>query len=1165
MKKSASFFIWLCIVVFVLFLLLIAAFVYTAKSPTANQYLLNKISELVPEVTFDSVSGNLVETLHFNLRYQDDSVAVSAHSAAIRVKPECIWQITLCLEDIRIDTLQIQLLKTTHQKPIQTDTIKLPSVSTPILIHLRNAHVRQLTISELNAETTLYHAENIQLQASWIDHHIKTKQVSAIDDYCQWSVDGGIRLTRNYPITASIDCVTSIYPMRNVSAKVSGNLLQLDINAITSGTLASDIRMQLNPLADVVALEFKVNLRQPFIYQSDDFNATALTAKLSGSGNINNLNVGLSAALKLDQFAEPLILNSRATIEPTRLILDQIDISLPKGNIASQGTVSFTSGIHWHGNTRLSQIALAQFDPTITGDINGNITHSGSLIEQQVSASIAFDNLKGTLFDTPWSAQGKATLNNTTADIDTLTLIQDQNRVSVSGQISTTGESNLHADFNIVQFNQILPDLQGSLKGSARITGNVDNPGINGKAIVERLEYEETKLQHATVTLNWQSADSHNNKLHVQFSDLVNSGINTDGQISVIGDYANHRVNIALTEAQGYQFKLHCQGKFPGNDLASLTHQWDATCHKSNINIPLFSPAQNWRLQKTLHLTLSNLNTVTLSPFCYGYQSSIICSKKPLTIDPSLELNADVDGQNLNVAWLQPWLPQNIKISGKSDITSNIKLVKDQYNASATLNSRSIKAVISDAKNNAIPVEFSSFDLNVNTSEKHSELHWRFNTNRAGNSEGNITLQQESISGQVNFDNVILRPFSNLVFSEEGDYVQGIVAGELSLSGSLKEPELTGTIHARDGEIHSAILPLPITNINIELNTKDKLATVTGDFKIQDKPGVINGELNWQQAQWWSKVDFHAETLAYQPDDNILIYLTPNLTFEITPSSVHLTGDVHVPKARIFLKSLPEQAVGISPDVEIIGDKSETESPIHISSNLNISLGDDVKFKGYGLETNVIGQMKITQNQSDLIRSKGIIRLEKGIYQAYGQSLIISDGDLVFIDDLANPQLRLSATKENVADNVVVGIRVTGRASNPDISIFSIPEMPQQEKFHYLITGRAPNTDSTLDSSSVAAEAALAMALESRSGFTRKAGESLGIQDLTLTTGSTENRSEVGLSGYITPDLMIRYGVGMFEAVNTITLNYRLRKNLYLEVISGKSNAFDLLWSFDRK
>ena len=45
---------------------------------------------------------------------------------------------------------------------------------------------------------------------------------------------------------------------------------------------------------------------------------------------------------------------------------------------------------------------------------------------------------------------------------------------------------------------------------------------------------------------------------------------------------------------------------------------------------------------------------------------------------------------------------------------------------------------------------------------------------------------------------------------------------------------------------------------------------------------------------------------------------------------------------------------------------------------------------------------------------------------------------------------------------------------------------------------------------------------------------------------------------------MIRYGVGMFEAVNTITLNYRIRNNLYFEVISGKSNAVDLLWSFDR-
>ena len=52
-----------------------------------------------------------------------------------------------------------------------------------------------------------------------------------------------------------------------------------------------------------------------------------------------------------------------------------------------------------------------------------------------------------------------------------------------------------------------------------------------------------------------------------------------------------------------------------------------------------------------------------------------------------------------------------------------------------------------------------------------------------------------------------------------------------------------------------------------------------------------------------------------------------------------------------------------------------------------------------------------------------------------------TDGDLIFIDDLENPQLRLSATRDNISDNVVVGVRVTGRARAPDITFFSIPEM----------------------------------------------------------------------------------------------------------------------------
>jgi translocation and assembly module TamB len=56
----------------------------------------------------------------------------------------------------------------------------------------------------------------------------------------------------------------------------------------------------------------------------------------------------------------------------------------------------------------------------------------------------------------------------------------------------------------------------------------------------------------------------------------------------------------------------------------------------------------------------------------------------------------------------------------------------------------------------------------------------------------------------------------------------------------------------------------------------------------------------------------------------------------------------------------------------------------------------------------------------------------------------------------------------------------------------------------------------------------------------------------------------VQLSGYLTPDLYLRYGVSTFEKVNTFRLRYRLTPRFFVEAVSGVENAVDFLYSFSR-
>jgi translocation and assembly module TamB len=54
----------------------------------------------------------------------------------------------------------------------------------------------------------------------------------------------------------------------------------------------------------------------------------------------------------------------------------------------------------------------------------------------------------------------------------------------------------------------------------------------------------------------------------------------------------------------------------------------------------------------------------------------------------------------------------------------------------------------------------------------------------------------------------------------------------------------------------------------------------------------------------------------------------------------------------------------------------------------------------------------------------------------------------------------------------------------------------------------------------------------------------------------------LSLSGTIAPGLKLRYGVGVFDSVSEVAIRYELLPKLYLEAISGVSNAIDLYYEF---
>ncbi|MEJ2418754.1 MAG: translocation/assembly module TamB domain-containing protein, partial [Exilibacterium sp.] len=136
-------------------------------------------------------------------------------------------------------------------------------------------------------------------------------------------------------------------------------------------------------------------------------------------------------------------------------------------------------------------------------------------------------------------------------------------------------------------------------------------------------------------------------------------------------------------------------------------------------------------------------------------------------------------------------------------------------------------------------------------------------------------------------------------------------------------------------------------------------------------------------------------------------------------------------------------------------------------------------------------------------------------------------------------------------------------ARNPTISLFSQPEMAQQAKLHYLLTGQPPGVTVSQDSNYLAAQAALSLGLNTSDTVIDKTARALGIDNFRVTTESGDAGPTMQLSGYLSPKVLVRYGFGVFDAANSLTLRYKVGRNLYIEAASGQFNSLDILWFFE--
>ncbi|MNC10342.1 Translocation and assembly module TamB [compost metagenome] len=400
-----------------------------------------------------------------------------------------------------------------------------------------------------------------------------------------------------------------------------------------------------------------------------------------------------------------------------------------------------------------------------------------------------------------------------------------------------------------------------------------------------------------------------------------------------------------------------------------------------------------------------------------------------------------------------------------------------------------------------------------------------------------------------------------------GEKAAGKLNANLRLAGNAERPQIFGQLQLNGVDVDGNFMPFDMQPSQLAMNFNGMNSTLAGTVRTKQGDIALSGDADWTQIDnWRARVAAKGNKVRITVPPMVRLDVSPDVEFVATPSLFTLDGSVDIPWARIVVHDVPESSVGVSSDEVMLDKDLKPVKPqtagIPINSNLVIHVGNNVRLDAFGLKARLSGDLKMVQDRQGL-GLNGQINIPEGRFHAYGQDLIVRKGELLFSGPPDQPLLNIEAIRnpESTENDVIAGVRVTGSADEPKAEIFSDPAMSQQEALSYLLRGQG--LDSSGDDGNAMTSMLVGLGVAQSGQVVGKIGETFGVSNLALDTAGVGDSSQVVVSGYVLPGLQVKYGVGIFDSLATLTLRYRLMPKLYLEAVSGIDQALDLLYQFE--
>ncbi|WP_445495357.1 autotransporter assembly complex protein TamB [Photorhabdus sp. SF281] len=1047
-----------------------------------------------------------------------------------------------------------EILKTLFSQPLLAT---LPEVPIPLDITVEEIRGKQL---RLTGDTNIT-INDLLLQISNQGQQIQLDKLNVKAPEGSLAVHGSATLAQQWPVKLSIKGEIDQQEIQGqkVDLTLNGALLeQLNLILNLSGPVRAKIDAQVE-LAKV-GLPVRMTLESQQLswplagepeYQLDN-------VKMRLNGKTSGYDVSLRSGIKGNEIPSALlVLDAKGNEE--RFKLTRLRLSALQGRTELVGVADWSKAVSWNAVLTLSGINTAKQWPEWPAEIEGKIVTRGSLHGGSWQLRIPEITLDGNVKQNLIKARGKISGNAAGQwNIPQFELALGRNKINLQGQLFKQWQ--LDGDIKAPRLDGLLPGLGGVVNGTLKLRGNMQAPQILADLNANGLKWQDLRIDSVNVKGDVRSAAQIQGDLAIKVGQLKQADLIVRSlTLNAKGNEKQHNLQLKV-DGEPVAGQLALNGSFDRKQ-----QRW-----KGSINNTRFdTPVGEWRLTKAITIDyLNQQQKVTVGTHCWLNPHAQLCVPKPIEAGASGSASVILD--RFDLAMIQPLLGPETHLKGVFSGNANVKWSAGGGLPQANVNLRGdavqVKQVIDGI---ALPVDFQTLTLNAGLKNGAAELNGLFKI--MGNGQFNGAVQIADLEGRRKLSgNIVIQDISLALIEPilgKGDKAEGHLNANLRLGGNAKNPLLFGRLNLSALQASGHWIPFDITQGQLGVNFDGIRSDLEGVIKTPKGQLNLNGDADWRNLDaWHAKIAAHGDKLRVTFPPMVKIDVSPALVFEASPQLLKLDGNVAIPWARITVKELPESAVEASSDEIMLGENLQPlevkKASIPIQSNLTIHIGDDVRLSAFGLKAKLRGALKAIQGEQGL-GLNGQVDILDGRFHAYGQDLIVRKGMIVFSGPPDQPLLNIEAIRnpESTDGRVIAGVRVTGLADQPKVEIFSEPAKSQQEAFSYLLRGEGLESSDSDNSKMAAMLIGLGVAQSGQ--LVGKIGEIFGVSDLALDTQGVGDKSQVVVSGKITKDLQVKYGVGIFDSLATLTLRYRLMPRLYLEAVSGIDQTLDLLYQFE--